>query len=111
MSENANIPEGSVKMTITTPHYRRSVNGAWMGNGASSREIVVTFEEARRHSFYSGSVFFEYRDGTCESLDLDNTPCRFFSSDPQACTEKRSRALGKIGYYGPGRLADIRDDV
>ena len=104
MSENAMIPDGHVKMTITTSRFARTRNGAWVSNGASSREVVVTFEEARRYSFgRCDTVFFEYRDGTCESLDMGNDPCRFFSSDAEACTLKMSRALGKIGYYGPGR--------
>lgn len=67
------IPAGHVRITTTTPRYRRSVNGAWMGAGG---EISTRFvhEAALVNGFHPSHSYYkiEWKDGHMETASSDN---------------------------------------
>lgn len=61
----------NVKITRRTSHYRRTVNGAWIGNGNTSEMFTVLEEQALAYVMGGGlsaSCVVEWPDGHVESF-------------------------------------------
>lgn len=70
----------TVKITRTTNHYRRSINGAWLGNGYTVTEREVPEDQVGLALTGAGydSVTATWPDGVRVSVSGANTPARGF---------------------------------
>ena len=72
----------NVQFTRSTPHFRRSVNGAWLGDGASSTSFTIDENDVKKYAQGSGdgTVFtVEFSDGAKETGVKDGTYLRAYS--------------------------------
>ena len=72
------LPAGHVLVVRNSPKFRRSLNGAWLGNGSDVTTHVVP--EANAIAYVNGSgrgfVTVYWKDGHVESVDSFNDPIR-----------------------------------
>lgn len=76
VAPTGNPPEGFVYVQRTESHFRRSVNGAWLGNGQTTTNFKVPVTEIAGwlSPGSCGYVFLTFPDGSHLSVDGGNTP-------------------------------------
>lgn len=79
-----NPPEGFAFVECVTSHYRRSVNGAWLGNGATTNHYKVPLAEIPGwlSPGSTGGRYVTFPDGTSVSVDGGSTPVRGYGWGP-----------------------------
>lgn len=66
----------TVKVTRTTHQFRRSVNGAWVGNGADAATFETAESNLTRGFSLSDGITVTWPDGTSESaFPFGNNRC------------------------------------
>ena len=103
-----------ITITTHTSHFRRSVNGAWLGNGATTEEREIPDDADVGQHLHGGlcqSVSAKWADGASVSVNLGHTPVRGYGWGPygyitRTTGEKEGVHLHPripgwaLGYYG-----------
>lgn len=92
---------GHVAIERHSNHYRRTVNGAWIGNGGTTDPVRLVPEGEAINWMGGEHVTLVWPDGYCETWDLASVPCRFSNS-----TGSMQPRIFHKGYYRPEPLIE-----